>query len=224
MFIDSTKLYLKAGNGGNGCVAFHREKYVAAGGPVGGDGGKGGDVVFMVDKNLNTLEHLRYTHHMSAKNGEDGKPNKFHGATADDLIIKVPAGTVVKDAESGKIIDCIKRISIDINRVRQLLPGKLSLKQFTDLFHTQYLLEQKEHIQRNDLFPIILLPDRWGNDLQLYVVVDHCRSDRTALSGIEGCDSLVQKRDHLIFVQTDGRIVLIAGTAICSQYLYSFHS
>ena len=66
MFIDSTRLHLKAGNGGNGCVAFHREKYVAAGGPVGGDGGKGGDVVFLVDKNLNTLESLRYTHTLSA--------------------------------------------------------------------------------------------------------------------------------------------------------------
>ncbi len=104
MFIDSTKLYLKAGNGGNGCVAFHREKYVAAGGPVGGDGGKGGDVVFLVDKNLNTLEHLRYTHHMSAKNGEDGKGEKMYGKSADDLVIKVPEGTLIKDAASGQVI------------------------------------------------------------------------------------------------------------------------
>lgn len=104
MFIDSTKLYLKAGNGGNGCVAFHREKYVAAGGPVGGDGGKGGDVVFQVDKNLNTLEHLRYTHHMSARNGEDGKGEKMYGKSADDLVIKVPVGTLIKDAKSGQVI------------------------------------------------------------------------------------------------------------------------
>ena len=104
MFIDSTKLYLKAGNGGNGCVAFHREKYVSAGGPVGGDGGKGGDVFFVTDKNLHTLEHLRYTHHMSARNGEDGKGEKMYGKSAEDLVIKVPVGTLIKDAESGKVI------------------------------------------------------------------------------------------------------------------------
>ncbi|MBQ2273518.1 MAG: GTPase ObgE [Clostridia bacterium] len=104
MFIDSTRLHLKAGNGGNGCVAFHREKYVAAGGPVGGDGGKGGDVVFLVDKNLNTLESLRYTHTLSARNGEDGKGEKMYGKSAEDLIIKVPLGTLIKDAESGQVI------------------------------------------------------------------------------------------------------------------------
>ncbi|MBQ1216629.1 MAG: GTPase ObgE [Clostridia bacterium] len=104
MFIDSTRLHLKAGNGGNGCVAFHREKYVAAGGPVGGDGGKGGDVVFLVDKNLNTLESLRYTHTLSARNGEDGKGEKMYGKSAEDLVIKVPLGTLIKDAESGQVI------------------------------------------------------------------------------------------------------------------------
>ena len=104
MFIDSTRLHLKAGNGGNGCVAFHREKYVAAGGPVGGDGGKGGDVVFLVDKNLNTLESLRYTHTLSARNGEDGKGEKMYGKSAEDLGIKVPLGTLIKDAESGQVI------------------------------------------------------------------------------------------------------------------------
>lgn len=104
MFIDSTKLHLKAGNGGNGCVAFHREKYVAAGGPSGGDGGKGGDVVLSVDPNLNTLESLRYTNSLSAANGEDGKGEKMYGKSAADLIIRVPLGTLVRDAQSGLVI------------------------------------------------------------------------------------------------------------------------
>lgn len=104
MFIDSTRIRLKAGDGGNGCVAFHREKYVSAGGPSGGDGGKGGDVVFVVDENLNTLESLRYTHALSAGNGEDGKGEKMYGKSADDLVIRVPKGTLIKDAETGLVI------------------------------------------------------------------------------------------------------------------------
>ena len=104
MFIDKTKIHLKAGDGGNGCVAFHREKYVSAGGPVGGDGGKGGDVIFVADKNLNTLESLRYTHTLAAENGEDGKGEKMYGKSGKDLIIRVPQGTLIKDAESGKVI------------------------------------------------------------------------------------------------------------------------
>ena len=107
MFIDSTKLYVKAGNGGNGCVAFRREKYVAAGGPDGGDGGKGGDIVIQADTNLNTLESLRYTHRLIAKNGEDGKGAKMYGKSAPDLVIRVPLGTLIKDAQSGLVIQDI---------------------------------------------------------------------------------------------------------------------
>ncbi|PWM43041.1 MAG: GTPase CgtA [Clostridiales bacterium] len=104
MFIDKTKIYVKAGNGGDGAVAFHREKYVAAGGPDGGDGGKGGDVVFQVDTNLNTLEALRFKHKFIAQNGENGKGGKMYGKSASDLIIRVPHGTLIRDAESGLII------------------------------------------------------------------------------------------------------------------------
>jgi len=104
MFIDKTEIYIKAGNGGNGCVAFHREKYVAEGGPSGGDGGHGGNVVFEVDTGENTLLPFRYKHKFVARNGEDGKPEKFHGKTADDLIIKVPQGTLIRDANSGKLL------------------------------------------------------------------------------------------------------------------------
>lgn len=104
MFVDNVKIYLKAGDGGHGAVAFHREKYVSHGGPDGGDGGRGGNIVFRVDKGSNTLLAFRYKRKFIANNGENGKGNKFHGASADDVIILVPEGTVIKDAQSGKII------------------------------------------------------------------------------------------------------------------------
>lgn len=104
MFIDKIKIYLKAGNGGNGAVAFHREKYVSHGGPDGGDGGHGGNIVFRVDKGANTLLAFRYKRKFTAGNGEDGKGSKFHGATAEDLIILVPEGTLIKEVESGRVI------------------------------------------------------------------------------------------------------------------------
>lgn len=104
MFVDIANIHLKAGNGGNGAVAFHREKYVAAGGPDGGDGGRGGDIVFQVDDNLSTLADFRYKRKYCAENGEDGRTKRCTGKTAPALVIKVPRGTVVKDAETGRII------------------------------------------------------------------------------------------------------------------------
>ena len=104
MFVDNVKIYIKAGDGGNGAVAFHREKYVSHGGPDGGDGGRGGNIVFRVDKGSNTLLAFRYKRKFIALNGENGKGNKFHGKTADDVVILVPPGTLIKDAETGKII------------------------------------------------------------------------------------------------------------------------
>lgn len=104
MFVDQVKIYVKAGDGGNGAVSFRREKYVAAGGPDGGDGGHGGNIVFRVDEGCNTLLAFRYKHKFIAERGGDGKGSKFHGATADDLVILVPPGTLIKDAESGKVI------------------------------------------------------------------------------------------------------------------------
>ena len=104
MFVDKAIIKVRAGNGGDGAVAFHREKYVNAGGPSGGDGGNGGDVIFRVDKGANTLLAFRYKRKFVAGNGEDGKGSKFHGATADDLVILVPEGTLIKEPESGKVI------------------------------------------------------------------------------------------------------------------------
>ena len=102
--IDKTKIYVKAGDGGNGAVAFHREKYVAKGGPSGGDGGHGGNIVFRVDPGATTLLFFRDHRKFVAKNGGDGSGEKFHGATAKDVEILVPAGTLIRDAETGKII------------------------------------------------------------------------------------------------------------------------
>lgn len=104
MFVDIANIHLKAGNGGNGAVSFHREKYVAAGGPDGGDGGRGGDIVFQVDDNLSTLADFRYKRKYCAENGENGKAGRCSGKKATALLIKVPRGTVVKDAETGRII------------------------------------------------------------------------------------------------------------------------
>ena len=104
MFFDHVKVYLKAGNGGNGAIAFHREKYVSHGGPSGGDGGNGGNIVFRVDKGTNTLLAYRYKHKFVAKDGDNGSGEKFHGANAEDLILPVPEGTLIKDAATGKVI------------------------------------------------------------------------------------------------------------------------
>lgn len=103
-FYDNVKIYIKAGNGGNGCISFRREKYVSHGGPDGGDGGNGGNIVFAIDKGTNTLLDFRTRRKFVAANGGNGMPAKFHGATADDLIIPVPEGTVIKDAATGKVI------------------------------------------------------------------------------------------------------------------------
>ena len=104
MFVDKAKIKIKAGNGGDGAVSFHREKYVAAGGPDGGDGGKGGDIVFQVDDNFSTLIDFRYKKKYTAKNGEPGGAKNCTGKSAPDLIIKVPRGTVVKNAVTGRIM------------------------------------------------------------------------------------------------------------------------
>ena len=104
MFIDSAKITVKAGNGGNGAVSFHREKYVNAGGPDGGDGGKGGDVIFVIDKHLNTLVDFRYKRKYEAENGQNGGSRRCSGRGGKDLIIKVPQGTVIREANSGFIM------------------------------------------------------------------------------------------------------------------------
>lgn len=104
MFADSAKVFIKSGKGGDGHVSFRREIYVPNGGPDGGDGGRGGDVIFQVDKGKNTLSDFRHIRKYVAKDGEEGGKKRCHGGDADDLIVKVPEGTVIKDFESGKVI------------------------------------------------------------------------------------------------------------------------
>ena len=104
MFADSAKVYIRSGKGGDGHVSFRRELYVAAGGPDGGDGGRGGDVIFEVDDGLNTLTDFRHVRKYAAQDGEPGGKRRCHGADGEDIIIKVPEGTVIKDFESGKVI------------------------------------------------------------------------------------------------------------------------
>lgn len=104
MFVDKAKILIKAGNGGDGAVAFHREKYVASGGPDGGDGGRGGNIVFQVDDNISTLADFRYKRKYKAQNGENGRGSRCNGKKAPDLIIKVPRGTVIREVESGAVM------------------------------------------------------------------------------------------------------------------------
>ena len=104
MFVDKVKITVKAGNGGNGAVAFHREKYVAQGGPDGGDGGNGGSIVLRVDDNLSTLMDFRYKRKYTAANGQDGQGARCRGKNGENLIIRVPRGTVVRDAETNEIM------------------------------------------------------------------------------------------------------------------------
>ena len=104
MFADSAKIYIRSGKGGDGHVSFRREIFVPAGGPDGGDGGKGGDLIFEVDDNLNTLTDYRFIKKYSAEDGENGGKKNCHGKNGADLVLKVPEGTVIKDTESGKVI------------------------------------------------------------------------------------------------------------------------
>lgn len=104
MFLDTAKVSVKAGRGGDGMVAFRREKYVPNGGPWGGDGGRGGDVIFLVDEGLRTLMDFRYNRHFKAKAGEKGMTKGMHGRGSDNLYVRVPQGTTVRDAETGKVL------------------------------------------------------------------------------------------------------------------------
>ena len=104
MFIDNIKLKVKSGKGGAGCVSFRREKFIAKGGPDGGDGGKGGDVIIECDNNTNTLSHFKGKRVLKAKNGRPGEGRKKHGADGEDLILKVPPGTIIKDAKTGEVL------------------------------------------------------------------------------------------------------------------------
>ncbi len=104
MFIDRTNIHIKGGNGGNGCVSFYRAKYITHGGPDGGDGGKGGDIIFIADKNITTLQDFRYKRTFKAQSGEDGGKRNCSGKDAENIYIKVPVGTLIKEKNSDKVM------------------------------------------------------------------------------------------------------------------------
>ena len=109
MFVDEVKIFVQSGKGGNGCASFHRERYVANGGPDGGDGGKGGDVIFVADSGMNTLYDFRHKRTFKAENGRDGRGSNCSGRKGEDLYIKVPVGTIIREAESNLVIaDLVK--------------------------------------------------------------------------------------------------------------------
>ena len=110
LFIDQVKVKIKAGNGGNGIVSFRREAHVPLGGPFGGDGGRGGNVIFEVDTNKSTLLDLRYNQLIRAQNGEHGKTKKMHGASGNDTVVRVPLGTIIKDIDTGSTLVDLKRV------------------------------------------------------------------------------------------------------------------
>ena len=119
MFTDYAKILVKSGDGGDGAISFRREKYVAAGGPDGGDGGKGGDVYFVVDPDSNTLVDFRYKKKFKAENGKNGEANHRYGRSGEDLYIKVPMGTIIKDAETGEILADLS----EKDQVEKIFPG-----------------------------------------------------------------------------------------------------
>lgn len=121
MFADIAKITIKSGKGGDGCVSFRRELYVPAGGPDGGDGGRGGDIIAVVDDGLNTLNDYKHKRKYSAGNGQQGSGRRCHGADGDDCILKVPAGTVIREEQSGKVI---ADMSADNKRVILLKGGR----------------------------------------------------------------------------------------------------
>ncbi len=124
MFIDKAKIYIKAGNGGNGCTSFYTEKYVPDGGPDGGDGGRGGDIIFTVDERLSSLADFKYEQHFRADNGENGSSRFCHGKSAKSLVIKVPRGTVIRDAETGGIIADMFEVDATVTVLRGGFGGK----------------------------------------------------------------------------------------------------
>ena len=121
MFADRARIFIRAGKGGDGHVSFRREKYVANGGPDGGDGGRGGDVIFEVDEGLNTLQDYRHKRKFTARDGEQGGKRRCHGADGEDIVLKVPEGTVIKESESGKVIADMAKVVLETS-ILQLQP------------------------------------------------------------------------------------------------------
>ena len=144
MFVDKAKIYVKGGDGGDGIIAFRRELHVPDGGPAGGDGGKGGDVIFRVDEGLRTLVDFRYQKHFKADRGEKGKPKGMHGANAKPLVVRVPPGTVVIDDDTGEIIADLTRHGQEVVVARGGRGGRGNMRFATPRNPAPYIAEKGE--------------------------------------------------------------------------------
>ncbi len=159
-FVDYVKIYCRSGNGGSGSVHFRREKYIAKGGPDGGDGGKGGDIIVIGNSHMWTLLHLRYTRHLRAGNGESGGRQRSTGADGEDIIIEVPLGTIMRDPDSG---DILSEITEHDERTVLIAGGKGGLG--NDNFKTatnqtpKYAQPGEEGIERSVIFELKILAD-----------------------------------------------------------------
>jgi len=144
MFVDIAKIYVKGGDGGDGIISFRRELHVPDGGPAGGDGGKGGDVIFRVDEGLRTLVDFRYQKHFKAERGEKGKPKGMHGASAEPLIIRVPPGTVVVDDDTQEMIADLTRHGQEVVVARGGRGGRGNIRFATPRNPAPYIAEKGE--------------------------------------------------------------------------------
>ena len=160
MFIDEAKIQVKAGDGGNGCVSLHREKFIPKGGPDGGDGGKGGDVYFQADENLDTLIDFAGKHHWHAGNGQGGSGNNKHGADGEDLIIKVPPGTLIYDTDLDLLLKDLNEIGLKVCICRSGRGGKGNKAFATSTNQTpRYAEPGKKGQERNIRLELKLIAD-----------------------------------------------------------------
>ena len=144
MNTDTAKIVAKAGSGGNGCISFRREKFVPRGGPNGGDGGQGGSVILEVAEGISTLIDFRYTPHQAAENGQHGMGKLRHGADAEDRILKVPAGTIVREPETKEVITDLKTVGQRAVIARGGIGGKGNARFKSSIFQTPRVAEKGE--------------------------------------------------------------------------------
>jgi len=144
MFVDKAKIYVKGGDGGDGLISFRREKYVENGGPYGGDGGRGGDLIFRVDEGLRTLMDFRYQKHFKAARGERGKVKGMHGASAEDMIVRVPPGTIVTDEDTGEVLADLTRQGQEVVIAKGGRGGRGNMRFATPTNPAPYIAENGE--------------------------------------------------------------------------------
>ncbi|MFD1886394.1 GTPase ObgE [Paenibacillus wenxiniae] len=160
MFVDKAKIYVKGGDGGNGAISFRREKYVPNGGPAGGDGGRGGDVIFRVDEGLRTLMDFRYQRHFKGQRGEKGRTKNQHGAGADDMIVRIPPGTVIIDETSGEVLADLTRHNQEIVVAKGGRGGRGNTRFSTPANPAPYLAENgEEGEERNIVLELKVMAD-----------------------------------------------------------------